>query len=611
MLGALKELLDKGVVVFDGAMGTLLYARGVYINQNFDALNLFRPDLVEKVHRDYLLAGAMVLTTNTFGANRIKLGRYGLEDKVKEINKAGVALARRASGGKALVAGSIGPTGVVPDIFDKSQLALLRDVFREQIEALLEAQVDILIFETFRHTLEINLAIEEARKVFDGCIIGQMALDDSLQTADGKSPERVAQLLRDFGADIVGLNCGIGPAQMAEAISGMLCAGVPVIAQPNAGYPRRLEGRVMYMATPEYLGEHTKQYLRAGAKIVGGCCGTTPEHIRQVANEARLFVGGKIEIPKETVAIEVSDAEMRVPLPVEERSEFGRVLKDGWVISVEIDPPPGTDATKVLEAVKDLASAGIKFINVADGPRAMARMSALSLAKLIQDSAGIETILHVTCRDRNLLGIQADLLGAWALGIKNLLVITGDPTKLGDYPMATSVYDLDSIGLLRLVSMLNRGLEPSSRRMKGATGFVKGCGVEPGAKDLDREVERLFKKVEAGAEFVMTQPVFDAEVFLNFLEKVKGINIPIIMGVLPLVSYRNAEFLDNEVPGMHIPKDIKERMRKADKGEPARREGVAIARELVSQMKDKVNGIYIMPLLGHFEMVKEIVEGMV
>lgn len=609
MKATLERLLERGPVVMDGAMGTLLYARGVFINRNFDELNLSRPDLVEKVHQDYLAAGAQILTTNTFGANAVKLSRYGLEDRVKAINQAGVEIAKRVAGDAALVAGSIGPSGLIPDIFDVAQLRLLHEVFREQARALWEAGADLLVLETFRHTLEMQIALRAAKDVAHCPIIATMAFDEEGQTADGLKPDRVASLLAQWGADVVGANCGLGPSHIEEVIKGMLHAGRPVVAQPNAGLPRRLEGRVIYMATPEYMGEYAKRFLQAGVKIVGGCCGTTPDHIRQIASEVRMASGGRIQIevtaPNSAHAQEAGIS----PPPVEERSEFGRALATDFVVSVEIDPPAGTDPSQALEGAKMLMSAGIRFVNIADGPRATARMSALALAVLLKEK-GIEPIVHVTCRDRNLLGIQADLLGAWAMGIRNLLIITGDPAKLGDYPMATTVYDLDSIGLLRLVSMLNRGLEPSGRRMKGATAFVKGCGVEPGARDLDRELDRLRRKVEAGAEFVMTQPIFDPEVMERFLERAKAIPIPILMGVLPLASYKNAEFLHNEVPGMTIPQEIRERMRKAGSGQAAREEGVRIAIEIARAFRHRVRGIYIMPPFNHLESALAIVEGL-
>ncbi len=605
----LEDLIARGPVVFDGAMGTLLYARGVFINRNFDELNLSRPDLVEKIHQDYLDAGAQVLTTNTFGANAVKLSRHGLEDRVEAINAAGVRIARGVARDRALVAGSIGPTGLSPDIFDPAQMEHLREVFQAQARALVEAGADLLLLETFRHTVEMQIALAAARACTDRPIAATMAFDEEGQTADGLGPERVAALLAQWGADVVGANCGVGPSGVEAVVTRMLGPGKPVLAQPNAGYPRRLEGRVLYMATPEYLGEYAKRYLQAGVRLVGGCCGTTPDHIRQVAAEVRMASGGRIQVLVPHGA--EAEREAVTPPPLSERSDLGRTLASGFVVSVEIDPPAGTDPSRALEGARALARAGVRFVNIADGPRATARMSALAMAQLLMREAQVEPIVHVTCRDRNLLGIQADLLGAWATGIRNLLVITGDPSKLGDYPLATTVYDLDSVGLLRLVSALNRGLEPSGRRMKGATAFVKGCGVEPGARDLDREIARLCRKVEAGAEFAMTQPVFDAEVMDRFLDRVRGLGIPIVMGILPLASYRNAEFLHHEVPGMSIPEPIRERMRRAGQGQAAREEGVRIAREALEAFRERVQGVYVMPPFDRYETALAVLDGLV
>lgn len=602
------DLIERGPVVFDGAMGTLLYARGVFINRNFDELNLSRPDLVEKIHRDYLDAGAHVLTTNTFGANAVKLSRHGIEDRVAAINAAGVKVARAVARDRALVAGSIGPTGLIPDIFDPTQMEHLREVFAAQAAALIEAGVDLLLIETFRHTVEMQIALTAARAATDLPIAATMAFDEEGQTADGLGPERVAALLVRWGADVIGANCGVGPSGVEDVVTRMLGTGRAVLAQPNAGHPRRLEGRVLYMATPEYLGEYAKRYLQAGVRLVGGCCGTTPDHIRQVAAEVRMASGGRVRIlVPQSGAVE---EEAVSPPALAERSELGRALASGFVVSVEIDPPSGTDPTRALEGARALAGAGVRFVNIADGPRATARMSALAMAHLLRE-AGVEPIVHVTCRDRNLLGIQADLLGAWATGIRNLLVVTGDPSKLGDYPMATTVYDLDSVGLLRLVSALNRGLEPSGRRMKGATAFVKGCGVEPGARDLGREVDRLLRKVEAGAEFVMTQPVFDPEVMDRFLDRVRDLGVPLLMGILPLASYRNAEFLHHEVPGMTIPEPTRERMKRAGHGPAAREEGVQIAREVLLAFRDRVRGVYVMPPFDRYDTALAVIEGLV
>jgi homocysteine S-methyltransferase len=605
------ELVSRGPVVFDGAMGTLLYQRGVFINRNFDELNLSRPDLVSKAHEDYVAAGAMVLETNTFGANAVKLSRHGIEDKVAAINAAGVRLCREAARGKALVAGSIGPTGVVPDIFDPALLDRLREAFREQAVALVAAGVDLLVLETFRYPLEMQVALPAVKSVAGCPVVATMTFDEEARTADGMEPERVAALLASWGADVLGTNCGEGPSRVFDCAVRMLGPGLPVLAQPNAGRPRRVEGRVIYMATPEYFGEYAKRFLTAGVKLVGGCCGSTPDHIRQVAAEARMQSGGRIQVLVPTAAPGEDVGTAIVPPPVEERTSFGHALRTGFVVSVEVDPPNGVDPGRAIAGARLLAAAGIRFVNIADGPRATARMSPIALAGLLAREAGVEPIVHVTCRDRNLLGIQADLLGAHAVGLRNLLIITGDPSKLGDYPDATTVYDLDSVGLLRLVNLLNRATEPSGRRMKAGTGFVKGTGAEPGAADLSREVDRLFLKKEAGADFVMTQPVYDAEVMDRFLDRIRGLDLPILMGVLPLASFRNAEFLHHEVPGMTIPEPIRDRMRAAGSGAAGREEGIRIAREALAAFRDRVQGVYVMPPFERYDTAVEVVAGLV
>jgi len=609
MASPLQELIDRGPVVFDGAMGTLLYSRGIFINRNFDELNLSRPDLMEKAHADYLKAGAMILTANTFGANEVKLSRHGLEGRANDINRTGVELARSVAGSKALVAGSIGPTGIIPDIFDLGQMENLRSVFSAQARALLEAGPDLLLLETFRHPVEMQAALSAVRPLADCPVVATMVFDEECRTADGLAPDRVAALLAEWGADVVGANCGEGPSRVHDCAPLMLNTGLPVLAQPNAGHPRRVEGRVIYLTTPEYLGEYAKRFIRAGVKLVGGCCGTTPDHIRQIAAEARMVGGGRVTIPETALSTDSPSTEVLEPVELTERSNLGRELVGGFVVSVEVDPPSGADPTSAIEGAMKLAEAGVRFVNIADGPRATARMAPLSLAQLLVQKTDVEPIIHVTCRDRNLLGIQADLMGAHALGLRNLLVITGDPSKLGDYPMATTVYDLDSVGLLRLVSSLNCGLEPSGRRMKGATAFVKGSGVEPGSEELEREIDRLHRKVEAGAEFVMTQPVYDREVMGRFLDGIRDLDVPVMMGILPLASHRNAEFLHHEVPGMTIPAPIRERMKTAGSGPAAREEGILIAREVLAAFVDRVQGCYIMPPFDRFETALAVLEG--
>ncbi len=610
MPSPILERLAETPLVFDGAMGTLLYSRGVFINRNFDELNLSRPDMVEKVHQDYLAAGAMVLLANTFGANAARLARFGLEGKVRDIVAAGVRIARGVAGDQAWVAGSMGPTGLIADPGDPSSLAPIREALRETAVAMLDAGVDAIVLETFRNPLEMQIALETVRALGPGPVFATMMFDQDRLTGDGLTPEQAAALLVRGGADVIGANCGEGPSVLSDVGVRMQVAGKPVLIQPNAGLPRRVDGRVLYMATPEYFGEHAKRNLAGGVRAVGGCCGTTPEHIRQIAAEVRMVSGGRVQVAVATQleAEGVSAGPATSPLAL--RSALGSALSEGFVVSVEVDPPPGIDPTKAIEGARLLKAAGVRFVNIADGPRATVRMSPLALGVLLQREVGIEPILHVTCRDRNLLGLQSDLLGAHALGLRDLLIVTGDPAKLGDYPNATTVYDLDSVGLLRLVGNLNRGIEPSGRRMQSPTAFVKGCGAEPGALDLSREVGRLHRKVDAGAEYVMTQPVFDAGIMARFLDRVEGIGVPILMGVLPLASFRNAEFLHNEVPGMSIPGPIRERMRAAGSGPAAREEGVRIARETARVFLTRVQGLYIMPPFDRYETAVAVLQGL-
>ncbi len=610
MSGTLLDRIAAGPICFDGAMGTLLYRRGIFINRNFDELNLTRPDMIEKVHSDYLAAGAMVLTTNTFGANAVKLSRHGLGDQVDTINRAGVRLARSVAGTSALVAGSIGPTGLLPDESDPAMMDCIRAAFAGQAEALVSEGADVLVIETFRHPAEMAAALEAIRPLVRVPIVATMVFDPDLRTGEGLTPEAAAAWMAARGADVVGANCGEGPSVLFQVASRMLGVGRPVIAQPNAGRPRRVEGRVLYMSTPEYFGEFAKRMLAAGIRVVGGCCGTTPSHVRQISAEVRMVGGGRIRISEALVPLDVAVAPRVEPPPLPDRSDLGRELAQGFVVSVEVDPPAGVDPSKALAGARALKAAGVQFVNIADGPRATVRMSSLSLAYLLRRDVGIEPIVHVTCRDRNLLGLQSDLLGAHALGLRDLLVITGDPSKLGDYPEATTVYDLDSIGLLRLVSNLNRGVEPSGRRLAGATAFVKGCGGEPGASDLVREVDRLRRKVDAGADYVMTQPVYDADVVDRYLDRIRDIGVPVVLGVLPLASHRNAEFLHHEVPGMTIPEPIRERMRMAGGGPQGREEGIRIAREIAEAFVSRVRGLYVMPPFDRYETAIAVIDGL-
>ena len=603
----------RSLLVFDGAMGSLLYERGVFVTQNFEQLNVTRPDIVLKIHDDYVAAGAQVIETNTFGANRFRLDRHGLADQVRAFNVAGARLARQAAGETVWVGGSMGPSGLVPGVATQPELALVSATFAEQAAALVEGGADVLVLETFRHLAEIRLALEAAREAAPGTpVIASMAFDPTGTVADGSTPEQVASTLRDLGADAIGVNCGDGP-QLALAIAERLVrSGLPLCVQPNAGLPRNVDGRLLYMATPEYFDVFLRRTVQLGATMIGGCCGTTPEHVRWMAKSARMLGDRRVEVAPVRAVTTVEAFAGLAPTPLAERSAFAAKVAAGkFVVSVEVNPAPGVDPSKALEGAKMLIDSGVDIVNVADGPRAMARMSNLAFCALLLVRHGIQPILHVCGRDRNLLAQIAHLLGAHAIGIRNLVIITGDPPKVGDYPEATAVYDLDSIGLLHVASSANRGVDPAGKPLPGGkTAFLLATGFEPGAADLEREIRRLEKKKTAGAELVMTQPIFQQDLLDTVLRRIAHLELPVMVGVLPLVSYKNAEFLHNEVPGMQIPEEIRERMRRTPGGEAARKEGVRIAREMLFAVRDRVQGAYLMPPLGRYELALEVLEGL-
>ena len=621
------EALKRGPLVFDGAMGTQLYERGYFITRSFDEANLARPDLVLDIHRDYVAAGAHIIEANTFGANRELLGRYGVQDRTRDINRAGVRLARQAADGRAYVAGSVGPTGRMTGGLNDERREALVSIFKEQIEALLEEGIDLLVLETFLSAAEIEAALQAARALYQGPIVAQMSFSEDRPAIDGLSPALIADFLNDRGADVVGVNCAEGPAYVFEVAREMLGHGRPVSAQPNAGRPRRLDERTIYMTTPEYFGVYARRLFQSGLALVGGCCGTGPEHIRRVVDAAAMLSGGRVKIQEARAAVKMPEVARQPPVPMEMKSPLGAKLArvyrdridpagprrpvsgpDSFVVSVEVNPDPGLDPARALAAAAMLKRAGADVINTADGPRAVARMSNLALALQLREKAGIDVILHVCCRDRNLLGLHSDLIGTWVLGIRNLVIITGDPPKMGDFPTATAVFDLDSIGLLRMADLLNYGIDPSGKPMQGRTGFLMACGAEPAAHDYDRELRRLEEKKRAGAEFVMTQPVYDPEVLRRFLADTRSLGMPILVGICPLASARNADFLHNEVPGMQIPAPIRERMAKTSTPEAGRREGVLIAREMLEAVKSEVVGAYLMPQFGRFRTAVEVLQ---
>jgi methionine synthase / methylenetetrahydrofolate reductase(NADPH) len=593
--------IETGGVVADGAMGSLLYERGVFVNRNFDEVNVSQPELVYKIHREYLLAGAHVLESNTYGANRVRLARHGLADKVEEINKAAMSVLKRAASSAAYLAGSIGPTGLTAGELRRAE-AEVRAGYAEQARLLAQGGADLIIIETFLNPSELRIAVEAARAAVSLPIVAHIAVTNEGRITDGTDPGDLAREMRSWGADVVGANCN-GPEVIYEVAQRMTIAGLPVSAMPNAGLPQNVEDRHIYLATPENFGVFARRMFKAGVKMVGGCCGTSPAHIIRVAAAARMVSPRQGPTPR----IELHDPG-RDPLPIAERSGFGKSLGRRFMVSVEVNPDNALSLEAPLAAAKQLLAAGADVINIADGPRATARTSNLVLAVKMQEQLGCETLLHVCCRDHNLLGLQATVLGAHTMGVRNLVIITGDPPKVGDYPDATAVYDVDSIGLLKIVHGFNRGVDPSGKALSEATRFVLATGVEPAAQDFEREMLRLRQKIAAGANLIMTQPIYDPKHLMRFFEATADLDVPVLVGLLPLASYRNAEFVHNHIPGMGIPEPIRERMRKAGKGAPARKEGVAIAIETLHGVRDRVAGAYIMPPLGRFDMAAEIID---
>ena len=603
-----RRLLDERVVVFDGAVGTRLYDMGVFLNRCFDELNVSQPNLVEEVHRGYLQVGVDVLETNTFGANRAKLEKHALADQVEAINEAGARIARKVAGDDVLVAGAIGPLGIRIEPWGPTSLDEARELFREQAQALLRGGVDLFSLETFYDMAEIEVAVSAVRSLTDVPIVAQVTINDDGTTLEGAKPAAYGRRLSDLDVDVVGVNCSVGPAAMLEAIEQLApFVHKPLIAQPNAGKPRIVEHRNFYLCSPEYMATYAKRMIQRGVRAIGGCCGTTPDHVRAMLRAARALQPagqGQVEVRP---AIEADQERQVEPVPFETRSKLSKAMAEGqFVTFVEMLPPRGHDLTRNLKGAELLAKAGVHAINIPDGPRASARMTPMALAVSIEKQIGIETLIHYCCRDRNLLGMQSDLLGAHALGLRNLLLVTGDPPKLGDYPDATAVFDVDSIGLSNMCNRLNHGVDVGGNPIAAPTGFCYGVGANPGHLELDREVSRFAWKVDAGAQFAITQPVFDLEVFHHFLERIAHVRIPIIAGIWPLASYRNAEFMNNEVPGVDVPQPILERMRRAETKEAARREGIAIAQEMLQELLPHVQGVQISAPFARYQTAVDV-----
>ncbi len=611
----LRELIDDGRVhVMDGAMGTELYASGVFVNVSYDGLNLETPDIVENVHRNYVNAGAEVIETNTFGANPVKLSSYGLADRTEEINCAAVHLARRSAQSRALVVGAIGPLGIRIEPLGPTSREEAQEFYHRQIDGLVEGGVDGFVLETFSDLNEMEQAFKAVCSRSPLPVICQVTVGDDACTSYGTSPEDVATEVAAWGADVIGLNCSVGPAVMLDAVERMAkVTDLPLSAQPNAGLPRAVGDRKIYLASPEYMAQYARRMIEAGARFVGGCCGTSPEHIRSI----RALVGG-VRPPSTRVRpgshVEPHDTPIQPDVPLGERSAWGRkVAEASFVTSIEITPPRGWDAEDLLGQCRRIQAAGADTVNVLDHPHAHARMSALPAAMLIEREVGIETIVHYPCRDRNMTRMISDLLGAAAAGLHNLLVVTGRPPTTGPYPDSTASLDIDSIGLTNVVHGLNRGIDPGGNAIGVPTRFVIGARVNQVAVDQDREAGRLKWKVDAGVDFVITQPVFDAERLHTFLERVPDVSVPFVVSLRPLTSLREAEFLHNEVPGVHIPEEIMSRMSEAEQDgeEAARAEGVNIALEVFESIRDSIAGAHVHVPDGNIDGALEILSGVI
>ncbi|HUQ92015.1 MAG TPA: bifunctional homocysteine S-methyltransferase/methylenetetrahydrofolate reductase [Bryobacteraceae bacterium] len=608
--GEFRDLLPQRVFVADGAMGTMLYGRGVFINRCFDELNVSQPSLVKEIHQEYVKAGSQILETNTFGATRVRLAAFGMAEKCQAINEAGVRIAREAAQEKAFVAGALGPLAVHLEPLGPTSFAEARAAFAEQARFLVDSGIDLMVLETFGDLSELREAIFAAREVAgdEMVIVAQITIDDYGNMLDGKDVATYAPLLHQWPADVIGINCSVGPKATLETIEKMMrYSNKPMSAMPNAGHPARVEGRQIYLCSPEYMAQYARRLLFAGVKIVGGCCGTTPDHIREVVSEARSLQPAQRKL---AITVETAEAKAKaLPIvPVSEKSQLGAKLAAGrFVAFVEILPPRGVDAAKEIAGARLCKDNGIDCINVPDGPRASARMSAQVCCQLLQREAGIETVLHFCCRDRNILGIQSELIGAHSVGVRNLICITGDPPRMGSYPNATAVFDVDAIGLSNIVNNLNRGLDIGGNPIGSQTALLLGVGANPGALNMEEELRRFDWKVRGGAEYVVTQPVFDLNLLEAWLKATAHHKIPLIAGIWPLTSYRNAEFMVNELR-VPVPDEYMERMKRVDNAGKARAEGVAIAREMVERVRPMVQGVQLSAPFGRYDMAIQVAE---
>jgi homocysteine S-methyltransferase len=607
-----RNKLNSKIVVADGAMGTMLYAKGIFINRCFDELNLSAAQLVKEIHQEYVKAGADLIETNTFGSNRVRLAAFGFAEKLRAINRAGVTLARDAAGEKAFVGGAIGPLGTQIEPLGPMSFAEARAVFKEQADALIAAGVDALVLETFYELSELREAIYAAREAAgpEMVVVAQVTVNDDGTLRDGTSPETLTRSLNEWPVDVIGVNCSAGPKVVLETIEKMIPHTTkPLSAMPNAGQPATVEGRNIYLCSPEYMAQYGRRFLQAGVRMIGGCCGTTPEHIKLICSEVRSLqpvqTRSRVEVLEDK-----PEVKRLAKVPIAAKSQLGAKLAAGkFVAFVEILPPRGVDASKEIAGARLCHENGIDCINVPDGPRASARLSAQVTCQLIQQHAGIEAVLHFCCRDRNILSIQSELLGACAVGVKNLICITGDPPRMGTYPDATAVFDVDSIGLTNIVNNLNQGLDIGGNPMGSQAALLIGVGANPGALNMDEELRRFAWKVAAGAEYVVTQPVFDLNLLEQYLKKTEQYKLPFIAGIWPLTSYRNAEFMVNELRAP-VPQEYMERMRRADSAEMARAEGIRIAQEMAGRVRSIVQGAQLSAPFGRYEMAVQVAEAL-
>ncbi|ABX06268.1 MAG TPA: bifunctional homocysteine S-methyltransferase/methylenetetrahydrofolate reductase [Herpetosiphon sp.] len=610
MANPFLEQLGQRALLCDGAMGTQLYGRGIDFDECFDALNLTQPDVVREIHQSYIEAGADIIETNTYGANRFKLEPFGLADKVRQINHRGMKLAREAreiAGTNTLIAGAVGPLGVLLQPYGPLTEQAAHEAFAEQIGTLLEQGADLLMFETFSDLREMLIAVKAAKQVGDLPIVAQMTFAEDGRTVLGNTPEEVVRKLVELGVAVVGVNCSVGSQRVFRVVQSMRAVNptIPISAQPNAGWPTERHNRVFYPSSPEYMADYARRMVEElNVQIVGGCCGTTPQHISNMHSALQDLN------PASTLNITIVDDEVpsvQLPSKSAETTQLGRMLADGaFVTSVEIDPPKGHNPRRCLEGARQMQAAGVNFINVADSPMARVRMSALPMCNLIQQQVGMETILHFTTRDRSLMGLQSDLLGAHALGVRNILALKGDPPSFGAYPGTSGVFDVDTIGLVKVIAGMNSGVDTAGNDIGTPTNFLIGVALNINAEDPDWEIDRLHQKVAAGAHYAMTQISYDATELDRFLDKLGPLPIPIILGLMPVQSYRHASFLHNEVPGITLPKDVLERMKEA--GANGRAVGVQVSQEILAAAYDRIQGVYIMPSFGRYEMAAEVLE---